>query len=53
MNKWKILGTLAMVIGAAASMVSAVIDRKQTDLKIEESVQKHLAEVISKQATEG
>ena len=52
-NKFKIFGTLAMVIGAIASVASSLLDRKQTEAKIDESVQKHLAEAISKQATEG
>ena len=46
-NKWQIFGTIALVVSALASIVGSKIDRKQTDLKIEEEVQKHLTAAMS------
>ena len=44
MNKLKVVGLLASIVGAAATVVGNIVSDKQTDEKIAEKVAKALAD---------
>lgn len=48
-NKYKTLGLVLALIGAAASVVGSLLDKKQTEELIDQKVQKRLAEAMKQE----